>query len=299
MDDPAYTYDVAVSFAGEQRAYAERFVRACEGLGLKVFYDRNMTTELWGRNLILEFRKTYGGAQPRFFVPFISNEYLVKPYPKDEFNAALEQAQQRPDVYILPVLVGDVSVPRELLGPAIAYLQADDHSPAELADRLAAKLKETRANASAPLRAPRLAPTSFAPRAMLESALDTVESRFRRSAAATLEPFGYSCEVGRDELGVDIRVTRAGEPACSLSLWFDVNGVFRDRDRLSMSFGWPSGTRHGVNGWVSAVWDRQAGLPKVQVTDLSLGGNEQVLPVDEFVEALWGKIIDYLERRAR
>jgi hypothetical protein len=39
----------------------------CSEMYSRVFYDRNMTTGLWGRNLILEFRKTYGGAQPRFF----------------------------------------------------------------------------------------------------------------------------------------------------------------------------------------------------------------------------------------
>jgi len=34
-------YDIAVSFAGEQRDYVERVVAACKQRGLVVFYDRD------------------------------------------------------------------------------------------------------------------------------------------------------------------------------------------------------------------------------------------------------------------
>jgi hypothetical protein len=44
----AATYDIAVSFAGEHRDYVEQTVRACGELGLRVFYDRDMSN--------LEFR---------------------------------------------------------------------------------------------------------------------------------------------------------------------------------------------------------------------------------------------------
>lgn len=140
MEAHPHTFDVAVSFAGEQRAYVEQFVRACEALGLTVLYDRDRTLELWGHNLIYEFRRWYGGTGPRYFVPFISAEYLAKPYPKDEFAAAAEQSFQRNDLYILPVIVGDVQVPPELLSPAVAYLRADDFDPAQLAEQMARKL---------------------------------------------------------------------------------------------------------------------------------------------------------------
>ena len=47
-------YDLAVSFAGEHRTYVERTVRACEALGLHVFYDRDKNNEWWGKNFIRE-----------------------------------------------------------------------------------------------------------------------------------------------------------------------------------------------------------------------------------------------------
>ncbi len=61
-------YDLAVSFAGEHRDYVEDTVRACADMGLRVFYDRDMSNEWWGKNFIREQRKVYG-SQTRYFVP--------------------------------------------------------------------------------------------------------------------------------------------------------------------------------------------------------------------------------------
>jgi hypothetical protein len=83
-------YDLAVSFAGEQT------VRACGELGLRVFYDRDVGNEWWGKNFIREQRKVYG-SQTRFFVPFISSEYLAKPIPMDEFSSAMMTAVKQGD----------------------------------------------------------------------------------------------------------------------------------------------------------------------------------------------------------
>src|SRR4051812_20820243 len=122
MTGHTHVYDLAVSFAGEQRPYVEEFVEECRRRKLTVFYDLDQTVDYWGRNFIFEFRKVYGGGQPRFVVPFISADYLAKPYPMDEFAAAVEQAFQRgAEGYILPVIFGDVTVPPEVLNPAIGF----------------------------------------------------------------------------------------------------------------------------------------------------------------------------------
>ncbi len=49
-------YDLAVSFAGEQRDYVVATVRACQAAGLKVFYDKNKNNTWWGGNFIQEQR---------------------------------------------------------------------------------------------------------------------------------------------------------------------------------------------------------------------------------------------------
>jgi hypothetical protein len=147
VSDP-YEYDVAVSFAGAQRAYVEKFVEACRRRGLAVFYDRDMTVAYWGSNSIREFRRIYGGSAARFVMPFISAEYLDTPYPQDEFAAAVEQVLRRDGrTYLLPVVVGEVAIPPELLSPAIVWLRADDHTPAQLAEKTAQRVELAKSGA--------------------------------------------------------------------------------------------------------------------------------------------------------
>ncbi len=143
-DCPVDNYDVAVSFAGEQRGYVESTVSAARVLGLRVFYDRDMAYRWWGRNFVVEQRRVYVGSTLRF-VPFISAEYLARPYPRDEFSYAMLRSVAVGDDYVLPVLFGDVRVPAELLHPHIGYLRAEDHSPRQLAFLIRAKVDAHRA----------------------------------------------------------------------------------------------------------------------------------------------------------
>lgn len=126
MDDEQY--DLAVSFAGEHRDYVERTVRACQSLGLKVFYDRDKNNDWWGGNFIREQRAVYS-SKTRRFVSFISSEYLSKPIPMDEFSAAMMTAVKQGDGYILPVLMDETVIPIDLLHPHIHYLRAKDYTP--------------------------------------------------------------------------------------------------------------------------------------------------------------------------
>src|ERR1700722_1185506 len=105
MPNESHEYDLAFSFAGEHRPYVERTKAACEALGLKVFYDKDVTNDWWGKNFIREQRKIYG-KRALYFVPFISDEYFLKPIPSDEFDTAIWESVQRQNEYILPVLIG-------------------------------------------------------------------------------------------------------------------------------------------------------------------------------------------------
>jgi hypothetical protein len=136
----ARIYDIAVSFAAEQRDYVEQTVTAAKAVELEVFYDRDMTHQWWGRNFVAEQRKIYG-QRTLHFVPFISAEYLLRQYPRDEFSYAMLASVNRGDDYILPVLVGDVRVPPEMLHPHIGYLRADEVTPERLALHMKAKVE--------------------------------------------------------------------------------------------------------------------------------------------------------------
>ena len=132
------SYDIAVSFAGEDRPYVAAVVDAAKARGLAVFYDADKGNEWWGRSVIREQRRVYG-SQTRFFVPFISTAYLAKPFPMDEFEAAMMTAVKQGDDYVLPIFIGNVEVPPDLLHPQTRYLRAEDHTPDQMADQLAQK----------------------------------------------------------------------------------------------------------------------------------------------------------------
>jgi hypothetical protein len=143
----AEEYDVAVSYAHPQVSYVEGVVAAARARQLRVFYDKDMTHAWWGRNFIAEGRRIYG-RRAWHFVPFLSTEYLQAPRNLDAFAAAMSAAVERGDDYILPVLVGAVRVPHEMLHPHVGYLRAEDHSPPVLADALLAKVTASKTRAA-------------------------------------------------------------------------------------------------------------------------------------------------------
>lgn len=305
MTESVQIYDIAVSFAGAQRALVEPVVRACQALGLRVFYDRDNTVEFWGRNFITGMRAIYGGTKARYVVPFLSKEYLASAYPMDEFNTALRRAIEiSADSYLLPVIVGSVEVPAELLSPAIGYLRLEDYPVDQLARTIADRIGAARARHQEPrevtgvvdeafgVRLPRLPPTDFIPYEILDSALTRVGVLFR-GAAEKLTPFGVRCQVRVSDTAVDARLDRQGQPVCDLRLYF--TDTFRD-DRLLMAFQWPRITGDAFNGWVSAQWDPDAGRPGLQFTDLGQDvTGPSVITADELFHLLWEKIIDHLE----
>ena len=130
-------YDVALSFAGEQRDYVEEVKRALKSRGIKVFYDDSEKVELWGKNLIEKLHRVYQ-YDAQLAVMFISKEYVEKAWPRHERRSMLNRALSEPKEYILPVRFDDTKVPG--LPEDVSYLQAEDHTPAELAILIAAKL---------------------------------------------------------------------------------------------------------------------------------------------------------------
>ena len=52
-------YDVALSFAGEDRGYVEQVAAHLATLGVTVFYDRYETAELWGKDLAVHLGNIY------------------------------------------------------------------------------------------------------------------------------------------------------------------------------------------------------------------------------------------------
>lgn len=134
MEKRNFEYQVALSFAGEQRDYVEKVSRELEILNIRHFYDYNEQVNLWGKNLPQYLDSVYF-EKAMYFVPFISKEYVNKVWTRLEVNSALERnmLESRPDFqqYILPVRFDDTRVPG-IVG-SIAHIDARKKNPQKIA----------------------------------------------------------------------------------------------------------------------------------------------------------------------
>lgn len=129
-------YQVALSFAGEQRQYVEEVARQLRSRSLDVFYDRFEQVELWGRNGAEAFHEVFA-RQSAHVVMFISKAYVSRAWPIHERRSALGRMITQQRDHILPVRFDDTRVPG--LPDDLIYVHADDYSPAELAAMIAEK----------------------------------------------------------------------------------------------------------------------------------------------------------------
>jgi hypothetical protein len=127
-----YLYDIAFSFAGEQRDYVFEVYRILtEEYGIKVFYDQNeeIQAKLWGKDLTEEFHKIYS-EQSRYCLIFISKEYKEKVWTRVEKRSALERAIQEKEEYILPAYFDDTVIPG--IPRTTGYINIYDVKPEDL-----------------------------------------------------------------------------------------------------------------------------------------------------------------------
>ena len=76
-------YQVALSFAGEQRDYVEEVARQLQSRSISVFYDGFETVSLWGRSGAEAFHEAFA-RQSAYVVMFISATYVEKVWPRHE-----------------------------------------------------------------------------------------------------------------------------------------------------------------------------------------------------------------------
>jgi hypothetical protein len=110
LQNSTYEYDVALSYAGEDRAIAEAFSKSLESMGLSVFYDRSEQAVLWGSNLFEHLQHVYRDAA-RYCVIFTSHHYAQKRWTRHELKQAQERAFRDCGDYILPLRLDDTAIP--------------------------------------------------------------------------------------------------------------------------------------------------------------------------------------------
>lgn len=131
-------YDVAISYASEQRKYAEAVYNELKSKGITVFFDKALEAQMWGRDMG-EYLSDIYYKQSRYCIMIISKSYVSSAWPTHERkNAVARQIEQMGD-YILPVRFDDSVVPG--LPPTIKYVRAQNKTPEELANLFMDKLE--------------------------------------------------------------------------------------------------------------------------------------------------------------
>lgn len=132
-----FPYDVALSYAGEDRDYVDQVAAALVEAGLTIFYDRYEEVGLWGKNLQEHLQHVFQRLS-RYCIMFISASYARKVWPTLERRAAFAGAMERGGEYVLPARFDDTEVPG--LDPSIKYEDLRARTPVELAGMIIAKL---------------------------------------------------------------------------------------------------------------------------------------------------------------
>lgn len=135
-----FSYDVALSFAGEQREYARQVANSLVSSGLRVFFDEFFEAEIWGKDLG-DFLDEVYRKKSRYIIIFVSKEYRDKKWTDHERKSALAAALESENEKVLPIQIDGA----ELNGirSTTAYLRAADRSPEEIAGLVIAKIRQS------------------------------------------------------------------------------------------------------------------------------------------------------------
>ena len=131
-------YDVAISFAGTERAQAEELALCLRGRGVKVFYDGFFGAQLWGKDLAEFFDDIYR-RRARYCVMFVSEAYRDRMWTTHERRSAIARSIEQREEYILPVIVEQADLPG--LPPTLGHVSAQAFTTEEIADMVVEKLQ--------------------------------------------------------------------------------------------------------------------------------------------------------------
>jgi len=136
-DDNLLTYDIAVSFAGEDRDYVEQIAEAVRLKGMSVFYDKYEEADLWGKDLYVHLTHVYKDYS-KFCLMFISDSYAKKQWTSHERKAAQARAFSESREYILPLRLDDTEI--EGILDTTGYVDARQKSVEEIVELLRKKV---------------------------------------------------------------------------------------------------------------------------------------------------------------
>jgi hypothetical protein len=132
-----YLYDVALSFAGEDRHYARDVASFLQRKEVRVFFDEDEAARLLGKDLSPHLRDVYA-SRSQLCVVFVSRSYLRKPWTRFELEAVRRRQEQSEIEFLIQVRLDGARLPG--ISSAIAYLDGRRLSAEKVAGMIVGKL---------------------------------------------------------------------------------------------------------------------------------------------------------------
>ena len=137
MSESIYEFDIALSFAGEDRQTAENLANGLREFGVRVFYDRHEQATLWGKDLYQHLQTVYRD-KAKYCLIFVSHHYAKKVWTKHELRQAQARAIAEEREYILPLRLDDTELPG--LNSTVGYIDLRTNELTDVQDYLLRKL---------------------------------------------------------------------------------------------------------------------------------------------------------------
>jgi len=296
-----FEYDVALSFAGEDRVYVEKVAKYLKEKVIKVFYDDYEKTGLWGKDLYVYLDEVYQ-KKARYCVMFLSCHYAEKLWTNHERKSAQARAFIEKGEYILPARFDNTEIPG--ISPTIGYIDLRSLEPDKFGKLIMEKLKKGATNISKKpevFRKPQVSKVKlFNPYDETQNILNFIPTEIKKRCHSLSEQ-GVSCSVFNRDGRTCIRILLDGKTKYSLDM--GIGGIGGDNsiafygvegEMLSSSSG-------AFNAWANIEWSQEKEYAVIIFNDISLfnifSTQEKEYTKKEFLDALWNKICDVLEEK--
>lgn len=144
LDDP-FEYDVAFSFAPEDREIAEQLASLLAAKQMTVFFDELGSAEAAVGDVVLHLAEVFR-TRAYYCVLFLSRSYPLERWTEAERADAQEHALRDADEYFLLLRLDNTAVPG--IEEAAGYRDLRQHSPESIADLLELKLSQAKSRSS-------------------------------------------------------------------------------------------------------------------------------------------------------
>lgn len=142
-----FEYDIAISFAPEDRSRAEELGRLLESRNISVLYSEAKAAGPGRTDFVTHIAELYR-TKAQYCVLLISRHYPLQQWTEAERMSAQEHALRAAEKYILPIQLDETDIPGMI--EVSGYRDLDQHSMESISDLLEAKLSEGKGHSGPP-----------------------------------------------------------------------------------------------------------------------------------------------------